>query len=78
MWEALTDWSEDDPKWLVLFIIIGGWVFWSQLRFTLKYGYNSWLEKPYGFLNWGRAIGGLLMFLYGVIELFRRLFVALF
>ncbi|MBS9462785.1 hypothetical protein KIM67_10205 [Flagellimonas sp. 389] len=78
MIEFLTEWSMDDPKWLVIFILIGGWVFWSQLSFTLKHGYNSWLEKPHGFNNWIRAIGGLLMFLYGLIELLRRLYLVVF
>ncbi|WP_350289178.1 hypothetical protein [uncultured Croceitalea sp.] len=78
MMEFLTDWSLDDPKWLVILMLIGGWVFWSQLSFTLKHGYNSWIERPYSLINWLRAIIGVLMFLYGLIEFLKRLYLAIF
>jgi hypothetical protein len=80
MWEALTDWSEDDPKWLVIIIIIGAWGIWM--------GYRNWKHEEK--IPWikGSAIESIrdnirtiffgLIFIYGFIEFFRRLFIAFF
>ncbi len=73
MLEFFTEWSENDPKWIAVFIIVGGWISWK--------GYKDYKkeEKPFKLtvhnaLNIGRDVSGLLILLIGLIKLIQGIF----
>ncbi len=79
MWEFFTEWSENDPKWIVVFIIVGGWISWTGYRDYKRERKNTPFKMTaHNTLNMGRDIGGFLLFLVGTIELLRRLYLVIF
>ncbi len=79
MWEALTDWSENDPKWYVLMILMGAFGVWLG-NYNNKHDekYPERASMRFTIRNNGRTIIFAFAFLIGVLGLLRRLYLAIF
>ncbi|WP_343486878.1 hypothetical protein [Allomuricauda sp. d1] len=80
MIEFLTEWSWDDPKWLVIFMIWGAFGVWLGYWNHKQERKKPWLSGSLveNLRDNMRTIVFALIFLYGFIEFFRRLIVAIF
>ncbi|MFS4418824.1 hypothetical protein [Maribacter sp. 2307ULW6-5] len=79
MWEFATEWTENDPKWIAVFIIVGGYISWTGYRDYKKEQKNGGFKMTtHNILNIGRDISGFLILLFGLAVLFKKLFAILF
>ncbi|MCK5443539.1 MAG: hypothetical protein KAJ23_16760 [Maribacter sp.] len=80
MWEFFTEWSSDDPKWLVVLILVGGWGVWMGYRNHRDEEKHPWIKGSAieDFRDNTRTVVFALALLYGFFELLRRLFLSIF
>ncbi|RKN82417.1 hypothetical protein D7Z94_00755 [Ulvibacterium marinum] len=70
MWEFFTEWSDNDPKYYVLFIIAGTFFLWLA-NWNLKKEESEQSIYNLKYLSW--AVLGIVLVLYGVFALGRDL-----